>query len=153
MYSPTQAGMTEDFPPGYTATPPAQYAPPPPEFHQPEPPSYQSFQTPGVSEAPPGGPEMSAAEFAASLAAFENPADLLQAFSSLSQEGLATLGNFGAYQEGVKRQRVDGPPQPGHYNAQGVGELGAGHLQGPPPVWHQSQEVHNYGVQQFQQHQ
>lgn len=99
---------------------------------------------------------MSAAEFAASLAAFENPADLLQAFSSLSQEGLATLGEYAAFQEGAKRQRVEGPPPPGHYNphgAQVANELGAGHLQGPPPVWHPPQEMHNYGMQQFQQHQ
>ncbi|GAQ80279.1 hypothetical protein KFL_000500320 [Klebsormidium nitens] len=156
MYSPTQAGMTGNFPPGYTATPPAQYAPPPPEPYQSEPLPYQSFHAPGVSEAPPGGQDVSAADFAASLAAIENPADLLQAFSSLSQEGLATLGNFAAFQEGVKRQRVEGPPQPGHYappGAQVANELGAGHLQGPPPVWHQSQEVHNYGMPQYQQHQ
>lgn len=99
---------------------------------------------------------MSTAELAASLAAIDNPADLLQAFSSLSQEGLATLNNFAAFQEGAKRQRVEEPPQPQLFESHGLpgaNELGAGQFPAYPQGWHQPPEMHNHGAQHYQQHQ
>jgi hypothetical protein len=153
MYSPTQPPTTDDLPPGYAAPPPASYAPAPEYLHSQNAP-HQPYP-PATSELPSSLHDMSAAELAASLASSENPEDLLQAFSSLTQEGLATLGNFAAFQDpGAKRQKTEGVLQPGqHYHMPGVqvaGNVGGVPYQGSAPGWHQPQDVHNYRTQHYQ---